>query len=364
MNLGVSAAVVDGQLIEGDVTISDGLINAVGVPGARGSDIALPGFIDVHTHGYRGVDFALASEIEMKQASDSLPETGVTSFQPTILTMEIGQMESAASVHAQSSYQGARFLGSHLEGPFLSPEYPGAHQPDLLLGPDVAITGRLLASGDIAQVTMAPELAGSMEVIEFLVDSGVRVALGHSSADVAEANRAFESGAVAVTHIFNALRPMGHRDPGIVGASLSNPDVFITAIFDGVHLSKEISTVILRAAGQKLVAVTDAMAAAGSGDGKYSLGNRVVLVEDGEARLVDGTIASSVLTMDAAFRNLVDLGLSLCEASNATSTAPAALSNRPELGVLTPGTVADVVVVDSSLFPTRALVGGIEVFPL
>jgi N-acetylglucosamine-6-phosphate deacetylase len=361
MRLGVSASVVDGALIDGDVEVADGLINAVGIGGSVGRGIALPGFIDVHTHGYRGVDFARATEAEMSEASVALTATGVTAFQPTLITMEIDEMREAAAIHARAGYPGARFLGTHFEGPFLSPDYPGAHRPELLRLPDLTIA-RGLSDVGMAQMTLAPELDRSIELIQFLVSEGTVISLGHSNADAVRANTGFDAGARALTHVFNASRPMGHRDPGIIGAALSRDDVFITAIFDGIHLSREAASVVVRVAGDRLVAITDAMAAAGMGPGSYELGNQLVNVSDGEARLGDGTIASSVLTMDQAFRSLVELGLTVAEAATATSSAPASMCSRADLGRINPGQAADMVIVDDGFFVMRTVVGGNEVF--
>lgn len=361
MRLGVSSAVVDGHLVEGDIEVTDGLIAAVGLSGGSGNLIAVPGFIDVHTHGYGGVDFARAGEPEMGAASAALPKTGVTAFQPTLITMDPGEMAQAIRVHSGARYPGSRFLGTHLEGPFLSPQYPGAHQPELLLSPRIDLAQDLVGPGGVGQVTMAPELPGAIEVIRHLVAAGSVVSLGHSNASAEEANSGFDAGASAVTHIFNASRPFGHRDPGIIGVGMERDDVFITAIVDGVHLSKEAALIAARVAGSRLVAITDAMSAAGLGDGNYVLGNRGVTVAEGQVRL-DGTIASSVLTMDEAFRNLVALGLSLVETSEATSSAPARMLGRDELGSIGVGSVADVAILDSNLGVIRTYVAGIEVF--
>jgi N-acetylglucosamine-6-phosphate deacetylase len=362
MRLGVASAVIDGHLVAGDIELSDGVISEVGLSGGSGKHIALPGFIDVHTHGYGGVDFARASDAEMDEASTALAATGVTGFQPSLVTMGIDETVTAIEVHAAATYPGARFLGSHLEGPFLSPRYPGAHRPDLILEPDVEVARHMVRAGNVAQMTMAPELEGALPLLEFLIASGVQVAAGHSDATASQAAAFFDAGGVAITHVFNASRPMRHRDPGVVGAALARSDVYITAIFDGVHLSREAAVIVARSAGKRLVAITDAMAAAGASGGNHQLGSQIVTVRGLEVRLADGTIASSVLTMDTALRNLVELGLGLGEASVATSGAAAAMVNRPDLGSLRPGNSADVVVVDESLDVIRTLVGGLEVF--
>jgi N-acetylglucosamine-6-phosphate deacetylase len=350
MRLGVSAAVVEGRLLAGDVEIVDGEIAAVGVSGA-GEGIALPGFIDIHTHGYDGVDFADASPEEMHHASTALTATGVTGFQPTLLTLGESELAAALDRHREASYDGARFLGTHLEGPFLSPAHPGAHDPALLADPDIDLCHRLLAAGSVGQMTLAPELPGAGELIEALLEAGCTVALGHSNASAGVAHEAFDSGARILTHVFNASRPFLHRDPGIVGAALTRGDVFITAVVDNVHLSKEATLLAMGVGPDRFVVVTDAMAGTGR-----------VTVRGGEARLADGTIASSVLTMDAALRNLVDLGWDIEQASSAVARTPAAAIGRTDLGVLAVGRTADVVVVDDDLCVVATMVAGEEAY--
>lgn len=361
MNLGVRSALVDGALVHGDVSVENGRVAAVALPVGRGVGIAAPGFVDVHTHGFAGVDFAGATAAEIDRASLALTGTGVTLFQPTVPTMTVAEMSRALAEHASASYPGARFAGTHLEGPFLSPHFAGAHPVDLLRDPDLELTRRLIGSGRLAQMTLAPELPGAMELIGFLVDSGITVALGHSDADAACARAGLAKGAVALTHVFNASRPMHHRDPGIIGVALADSTVFVTAVVDHVHLSPEVSTIVARSVGDRLVAVTDAMAAAGSGDGQFTLAGQEVEVRGGRAQLGDGTIASSVLTMDAAFRNLVGLGLSLPRAAQATSSAPSRMIGVAPV-TLAPGSPADIVILDDGLDVVATYVGGNQVF--
>lgn len=361
MRLGVSAAVVEGRLLAGDVEIVDGEIAAVGVSGA-GEGIALPGFIDIHTHGYDGVDFADASPEEMHHASTALTGTGVTGFQPTLLTLGESELAAALDRHREASYDGARFLGTHLEGPFLSPAHPGAHDTALLADPDIDLCRRLLAAGSVGQMTLAPELPGAGELIETLLEAGCTVALGHSNASAGVAHEAFDSGARILTHVFNASRQFSHRDPGIIGVALTRGDVFITAVVDNVHLSKEATLLAMGVGRDRFAVVTDAMAGTGRGDGTYTLGNRQVTVRGGEARLADGTIASSVLTMDAALRNLVDLGWDIEQASSAVARTPATAIGRTDLGVLAVGRTADVVIVDDDLCVVATMVAGEEAY--
>jgi N-acetylglucosamine-6-phosphate deacetylase len=359
MRLGVAAAVVDGRLTPGDVEVEGSSVVAVGVSGT-GSGVAVPGFIDIHTHGYRGVDFAYASPGEMATASRALTETGVTGFQPTLLTLAEPDFHAALQSHAAARYDGAAFLGTHLEGPFLSPVYPGAHDPGLIREPDLGLCRRFIDSGQVGQMTLAPELSGAFELIGLLGQAGSAVALGHSDADSSVAHRAFDSGARILTHVFNATRAFSHRDPGLVGVALTRPDVFISAVVDNVHLSREATLLAMGVGPERFLVVTDAMSGTGQGEGTFSLGNREVTVHGGEARLANGTIASSVLTMDAALRNLIELGWNLPQASAALATTPALAIGRGDLGVISVGAPADIVVLDDDLNVRSTLVSGEE----
>jgi len=253
-------------------------------------------------------------------------------------------------------------LGLHLEGPFISPRWPGAHNPEHVIAPDLKIADRLLAAGPVTYMTVAPEEVGGLELIAHLVARGVVVACGHCDADAGVAKLAFDAGARAMTHIYNAQRRWKPRDPGIAGVALTRPDVVVQAIVDHVHLAPETAYATFLATRGRFCLVTDAMAAAGLDDGTYALGDRTVRVEGDQARLEDGTLAGSVLKMDAAVRNLVALGAYIEEAVEAAAGVPARLIGRNDLGSLTPGGIADVVVLDDSLRVRRTLVGGVEIF--
>ena len=248
----------------------------------------------------------------------------------------------------------------HLEGPFLSARWPGAHDPRHLQAPDAALIERLAGAGPIALVTLAPELPGALELIRTLIARGIIVSCGHSDADADLAHAAFDAGARAITHLHNAHRRSLHRDPGVGGVALVRPDVTVQAIVDGVHLAPEIAYAAFLTARERFCLVSDAMAAAGLGEGSYRLGSRQVEVEGMTARLPDGTLAGSVLTMDAAVRNLVTLGASEVEALLAAARAPARLLARADLGVLAPGAPADVVVLDDRLHVRATFVAGRE----
>jgi N-acetylglucosamine-6-phosphate deacetylase len=358
--LGVRHALVGDVVVRGDVRVRDGRVAAVGVLPAGPSGLAVPGFVDLQVNGFAGVDFATAGPDGFRAAGAALAATGVTAYLPTLVSAPEEACAAALAeiaAAARDPAPAARIAGAHLEGPFLSPRWPGAHDPRHLRAPDPALAARLLAAGDVALVTLAPELPGAGELVAALARRGVAVSCGHSDADAAAAHAAFDGGARALTHVHNAHRRVGHRDPGLGGVALVRPDVTVTAIVDGAHLAPEIALAAFLTAGARLALVTDAVAA-GGGPGRARLGGREVEVRDGAARLPDGTLAGSVLTMDAAVRNLVALGVAEPGALLAATRAPARLLARPGLGLLAPGGPADVAVLDDRLEVRETYVGG------
>ncbi|HEY6780837.1 MAG TPA: N-acetylglucosamine-6-phosphate deacetylase [Thermoleophilaceae bacterium] len=364
MQLGVAAALVDGELVQGDVSVDDGRVTAVGIEPAAAAGLAVPGFVDAHVNGFAGVDFMGTDPEGYRTAAAALASTGVVAFQPTFVSAPVADtiaaLETAA---ATTSEPGLPLLtGVHLEGPFLSPLWPGAHDPAALRAPDPRLAVRLCEHGPVRTVTLAPELAGGMELVELLVARGVVVSCGHSDADAETARAAFDHGARAITHIYNAHRRWEPRDPGLGGVALVHPGVTVQAIVDGIHLAPESAYAAFLAAGERFCLVTDAIEAATLTPGDYRLGQRAVHVDDGAVRLDDGTLAGSVLTLDQALRNLVACGAPLAAAAHAAAGASAALLGRPDLGVLRPGRPAHVTVLDDDLQVTRTLVGGAEAF--
>ncbi len=359
MLLGVRHALVGDTLIRGDVRVEDSRIAAVGVVPAGPTGLAAPGFVDLQVNGFGGIDFLAAEPPDYRTAGEALAATGVTAYLPTFITSPREAYDRAvASAAAAASGDGPRILGVHLEGPFLSPRWPGAHDPRHLQAPSPTLIERLARAGPIALVTLAPELPGALELIEALIARGIVVSCGHSDANADLAHAAFDAGARAITHLHNAHRRFGHRDPGLGGVALVRPEVTVQVILDGVHLAPEVAYAAFLAARERYCLVTDAMAAASLGDGRYRLGSRDVEVEGMTARLADGTFAGSVLTMDAAVRNLVTLGASEVHALLAATRAPARLLARPSLGVLAPGAPADVVVLDDRLDVRATFVDG------
>jgi N-acetylglucosamine-6-phosphate deacetylase len=363
MRLGVRAALVDGAVVDGDVTIADGAVVAVGVRPAGSHGRAVPGFVDAHINGIAGVDFIGADEQGYRHARQALAATGVVAFQPTFVSSPpASYFEPLALAGALSADGLPAVAGVHLEGPFLSPAWAGAHDPACLLHPDPALAGRLCAAGPVTMVTVAPELPGGLELVRRLAGRGVVVSVGHSDADAAAAHAAFDAGARAITHVHNAHRRWRPRDPGPAGVALVRPDAIVQAIVDGVHLAPESAYGAFLAADRRFCLVTDAVEAAGMGPGTYRLGGRTVRVADGAVRLQDGTLAGSLLTMDEAVRNLVRSGADLAGAVHAAATAPARLLGRADLGELRPGAPAHIAVLDDDLRVMRTVVSGVEAF--
>ena len=365
MRLGVAASLVDGAVVPGDVSVDDGRVSGLGLSPAGSTGLAVPGFVDVQVNGVAGVDFLTADAGGYARASAWLARTGVTAFQPTFISSPVEVVGEAIATLATlgSSLPGAQVLPAHLEGPFLSPLRRGAHDPRHLLAASPEVADALCARGPVGYVTLAPEIEGGLALVQHLVARGLVVSLGHSDAGADDATAAFDRGAGAVTHVFNAMRAWAPRDPGLAGVALSRPEVFVTAIVDFVHLARETVRLLLATAGDCLVLITDAIEAAGLGDGTYHLGDREVHVREGVARLADGTLAGSVVAMDEAIRNLIAVGASLELAVGAASRVPARLLRRSDLGELKMRGRADIAVLDGdSLEVTRTLVRGREAY--
>jgi len=352
VRLGVAGALVNGVYRRGDVEVDreSGRVTAVGVAGP-GSGIAVPGLVDLQVNGFAGIDFLTADVDGYTHASTELAHTGVLAYQPTLITSRLEQTAAAieTAAKAQAASGGARILGVHLEGPFLSPARPGTHPVDLLRLPDTGLLGRLLAAGPVTQVTLAPELPGALDAITLCIQAAVLIACGHTNATAAEAHAAFDRGARSVTHLFDAMRPFTHRDPGIAGAALTREDVVVGLIADPSHLAPEAIRLAFRAAPGRVMLVTDALAAGGCADGHYRLGDVEFDVTGGTARRADGTLVGTTITLLEAIRDVCEVGIPLEAAVNAATRTPAKLFPSTEIGLLRPGARADIVVLDDSL---------------
>ena len=359
MRLGVAAALVGEALVPGDVEIVDGAVTGYGLASPNGRGIAAPGFVDLQVNGFAGIDFLDTDGGGYTTAGAALLETGVTAYLPTFITSSEARLVEALRQVPTISEPGPRVLGVHLEGPFLSAARLGTHPAEGRRDPDVDLAARLLAAGQVALMTLAPELPGADALVSFLRDRGVVVSCGHTNATAAEAGAAFDQGVHTVTHLFNAMRPLTHRDPGIVGAALARPDVIVQIIVDGVHLAPEIVQLVWRAAPGRVALVTDAIAAAGIGDGVFMLGTVEVEVQDAVARQVgDAMLAGSVLTMIDAVRNFHALGVPLEQALDAASGVPARILGSETLGRIEIGAPADILILDDGLQIERVLVRG------
>jgi N-acetylglucosamine-6-phosphate deacetylase len=359
VKLGVSAALVDGVLVSGDVSVDDGVISAVGLSNGGGSGIAAPGFVDLQVNGFAGVDLMATDHEGYVRVGEALLATGTTAFQPTFVTApEAALLDALRAMPAGGI--GPRVLGAHVEGPFLSPRRAGVHDPRWVLPPDLALLRRLLDAAPVSQVTLAPELPGAFELIDELVARGITVSAGHTDATAAEAHLAFDRGVRTVTHLFNAMRHSTARDPSIAMSALARPDVIVQVIVDLHHVAPDTVLVAWHSASSRFALVTDAAPAAGMGDGEFVLGGRKVHAADGVVRGPEGQLAGSALTMIEGVRNLVSLGIALPEALRAAAEVPARVARRPDLGRLVPGAPADVVVVDDRVDVIRVLVDGRE----
>ncbi len=359
--LGVSASMINGKLVPGDVEIAGDRIAAVGVP-KPGRGLAIPALVDLQVNGYAGVDFAGASPDEYRHAEAALLADGVAAYLPTITSAHeddlLAALGRAARAIACWHPGGAKPFGVHLEGPFLSAVRRGIHPLEVLRDPDMALAARLFEAGPIILCTLAPELPGALELIRWLRRRGVTVSLGHSDASYAQACAGFEAGASSVTHFFNGMRPLGHRDPGIVAAALLLPRVALGTIADGVHVAPEVLGIVRKVAAQRMYLVTDAVAAARAPDGVYHVGPAEIRSVGGLVHGEQGRVGGGTTPLLADLRSLVEAGAALPWAVRAATSAPANVVGRRGLGRLRPGARADLIVLDDALQLRKVLAGG------
>jgi len=329
-----------------------------------GGRVLAPGFIDVHVHGAAGAEFLDAGTEELAAILRLHARGGTTGLLATTVTASPERLDAAVRALAAASpvADGAAILGVHLEGPYLCAKRRGAQDPRHLRAPDAAELDRLLGSAPVRLMTLAPELPGALAAIERLVRAGAVASVGHTDATYAQAAAAFDAGATHATHLFNGMRPFHHREPGVIGAALDRPEVTCELICDGLHVDPAAMRLAQRLKGSgRTVLVTDAMRAAGLGDGRYRLGHLPVRVRDGRAELEgSGTLAGSTLTMGAAVRNAVALmGVSLGDAIRMASSTPArVLGLQARKGALAPGRDADLVVLDDDLEVSATMIAG------
>jgi N-acetylglucosamine-6-phosphate deacetylase len=326
--------------------------------------VLVPGFVDLHAHGAGGHAYD-DGEDAIRAALATHRAHGTTRSVVSLVANPLPMLAASLETIARIAGTDPLVLGAHLEAPFLAPARHGAHHPDFLRPPEPEAAERLLAAaaGTLAQVTLAPELPGALEAIDGFVAAGVRIAIGHTDADADTARRAFDRGASIVTHAYNAMPGIHHRDPGPIVAAFGDDRVTLELILDGHHVHPAIAALTMQAAPGRVALVTDAMAAAGNADGDYMLGSLNVAVRDGVAMLRGTpTIAGSTLTQDAELRvALGPAGIDPVAAVAALTVVPArALGLGDRLGMLAPGYAADAVLLDADHRVRRVWADGRE----
>ena len=339
-------------LVDGWLEIDGGTITALGAgTPPREADVDLgggylsPGFIDIHTHGGGGATVVGADPDAVAQFATAHRRHGTTTIMASLVSAYPEARARDVAAMADLVEDGI-VVGTHLEGPWIAPEYKGAHDPGTLRDPDPAEVDALFRAGrgTIRMVTIAPEWEHGVDCVRRTVGAGAIAAVGHTNATYDQAHAAVEAGATVTTHLYNAMRPINHREPGPIVALTEDPRVTNELILDGVHVHHASAAFARRAAEGRVVLITDAMSAAAGDDGDYMLGDLAVKVVDGVARLVEGgAIAGSTLTMDRAVSFAVQqVGLDLVDAYAAATSTPARLLGLTDRGVLAPGTRADL----------------------
>lgn len=323
----------------------------------------MPGLVDAQVNGAFGTDFAEADAEELARIARELPTTGVTAVVPTFITAPIDELAATlvryrtdrAALAGEVSL--ARLLPCHVEGPFIAATRRGAHREECLVDPTPErITALVEAGGEaLGYITLAPEREGALDAITALVAAGVRVSVGHSDADSTTVARAADAGATLVTHLFNAQRPLHHRDPGVVGGALADDRLTLGLIVDGHHVEPEAVRLAFAAARGRVMLVTDAVSAMGMPPGEYVLGGVALTVTEGRPPLrADGAIAGAAVRLDEAIGHAVAAGIDRADAIEAATAIPARALGRPDLGHLAPGAAADLVLLGRDDLRTRA----------
>ncbi len=329
--------------------------------------LVLPGLIDIHVHGGAGCDMMDATPESLECMSNFFLQHGVTAYLPSSITYSSAATLRAIENVAQNmaGAGGARILGIHLEGPYLSQAYRGAQPEEFIRDPDPQEYLPWFNSGVIRRMTVAPELPGALELIRDGLERGVRFSAGHTAATYAQVEQAVEAGLSQSTHTFNGMLGLHHREPGALGAFLSDERITCEVIADGIHVHPAMLRLLARAKGvERTVLVTDAIRAVGLQDGSYELGGHPITVQAGVARTASGNLAGSTLTLECAVQNMVQMvGLTIPQAiAMATATPAAALGLQGQKGVIQPGADADIIFIDSDFNVRLALIAGKVVY--
>ncbi|NRR24563.1 N-acetylglucosamine-6-phosphate deacetylase [Brevibacillus sp. MS2.2] len=374
--------VADGhELHNGLVVVGNGTISYAGKADAYGKALPdhvmtvedgwiCPGFVDMHMHGIDGYDTMDGTPESLQAISTALARHGVTSFLATTMTAPYDQLEKVLVNIAQNSREGlpgAQAIGIHLEGPWINPRYKGAQKEENIAIPKLDAVQKLygLSEGLIKVVTIAPEQPEALEAIAWLKERDVIVSAGHTGATFAQATEAVDAGVRHFTHCFNAMTGLHHREPGVVGAAMYHEQLSTELIADGIHVHPAVMKILYRVkTAERLALVSDSMRAAAMGEGTYDLGGQEVHVQDNQAKLADGTLAGSILTLNRAVDNMVTLsGVSLPDAVEMASLTPASILGIGERkGRLAAGYDADITVLNSQFDVTMTFVAGKEVY--
>ncbi len=367
----------DGFVCGHTLILQDGLIEGLRPPAdlerqrddqridGRGRYV-LPGFIDLHLHGGKGFDVMDGSYASLEGLCAFLIQGGVTSFLATTMTDSAERINAA--LRAMSNFAdstGAPLLGAHIEGPYLNRDYRGSQAETHLREPKREEYLPWLETGLIKMITMAPEIVGGAGLMREALAQGATVSIGHSGADYEAATRYFAAGARQVTHTFNGMPGIHHRQPGLFVAALENPDVTFQIIPDGIHVHAAVVRMLVRLVGiERVVVITDAMLATGLGDGQYATGDALVTVKDGQARSPSGGLAGSTLTMEGALRNVMRFcDLSLAQALPMLTRVPArSIGMYPQKGSLKAGADADIIIWDEDMGAQATFIMGEHVY--
>ncbi|AIS51397.1 N-acetylglucosamine-6-phosphate deacetylase NagA [Thermoanaerobacter kivui] len=363
----------DEIIYDGDLLISEGKIfdigkniniNDINVIDLKGKKV-VPGFIDIHIHGGVGHDTMEGTYEALNAISVHLARHGVTSFCATTMTMDIPYiLDALRNIHEtmKKGTEGAQVLGAYVEGPFISKEHKGAQDERYILEPNIDIMDKFIeaSNGNIKVIALAPEKDKNGEFVEYVTKKNIRVSLGHTNATYEEMKNGVDHGATIAVHTYNGMKGLHHREPGALGEVFLDDRLYSELICDFIHSHPAAVKILLKIKGtDRVVLISDAMAACGLGDGEYSLGGQKVYVKNGEARLENGTLAGSTLILDKAVANITSLGVPLFEACKMVSLNPAkAIGIDDRKGSIAIGKDADITILNSDLTVDMTMVNG------
>lgn len=362
--------VLENKEIFGDVVINDGIITEVIEKEGKakaGINYLVPGFIDVHIHGSNNFDAMDPEATAIEQMALSLVKEGTTGFLPTTMTQTIenieASLEAIASYYEKQNPLATEVYGVHLEGPFINEGAAGAQPKNCIIKPTLEIfkSFNKKANNLIKKVSIAPEIEGSIELIKYLKENEIVSSVAHTKANYQTIKNAIDAGLSSLTHFYNAMTPLHHRDIGVVGAGLLHNELNAELIFDKIHVSVPAAKVLLQSKGvDNVTLITDSMRAKYMPEGESELGGQTVYIKNNEARLFDGTLAGSILKMNDGYKNLViDLGLSWSDASKMASVNPAKQLNiYNQVGSIEVGKKANLVVMDNDFNVLETIING------